>query len=443
MIIPVNCDPENRLERLNIDELEPFQRDLKSLDKEQYDELRDRIAKNGWLTPVFYWDNNGQRSLLDGHQRLRVVVTEGWEIDGGIPAVEIAAENEAEAFRNLLAITSTYGKIEGQGLYEAAAHFNVNLEQEHFSALPQIAYDWDTFLAEYFDAPVIEERQDTTPELTEESVVRLGDYWHLGDHRLLIGDATSADSYERLFSSELSRDKDVVPSIMVTDPPYGVEYDATWRDEHDLLDTHAEEVVHNDDRADWGEAWALFEGDVAYVWHADRQAHSVLKSLIDNDFEIRSQIIWAKQGFVFGRGHYHYQHEPCFYAVRKSSSANWEGGRKQSTLWEFDNHNLMKGGTADDGKTSHSTQKPIEAMARPMRNHGEDGDIVYDPFLGSGTTIIAGEQENRTVYGCELSPQYGEMIIRRWQNYTKQEALLNGTQTLEQLEGERQNGCNF
>ena len=437
MRIPVTCDPAHRLERFSSQELEPFQRDLKSLDQEQYNELRDRILESGWLTPVFYWRDRDGIKLLDGHQRLRVVLTEGWEVEGGIPSVEIPAETEADAFRNLLAITSTYGKIEGQGLYEAAAHFDIDLQGERFSALPQLTLDWDTFLGEFFDAPVIEGADEGAAEPAEEPIVNLGDYWHLGDHRLLIGDATSADSYERLFGGPDSTEKYIKPSIMITDPPYGVEYDATWRDEHDLLDTHAEEVVHNDDRADWGEAWALFEGDVAYVWHAPQKCAEVAQSLIDNDFEIRSQIIWAKQGFVFSRCHYHPQHEPVYYAVRKGSSASWEGGRKQSTLWEFDNHNLMKGGTADDGKTAHSTQKPIEAMARPMRNHGQAGDIVYDPFLGSGTTIIAGEQEDRIVYGCELSPQYGEMIIRRWQNYTKQEALLDGETTLEQLEGER------
>ena len=131
-------------------------------------------------------------------------------------------------------------------------------------------------------------------------------------------------------------------------------------------------------------------------------------------FAIRSQIIWAKPSLQLSRGHYHYQHEPCFYAVRAGATADWTGDRKQSTLWEVPNVHRTQG-TSDDVITDHGTQKPVEVMARPLRNHRGD---VYDPFLGSGTTLIAAEQTGRRAYALELDPRYAQVAIERWQAYT-------------------------
>jgi DNA modification methylase len=128
----------------------------------------------------------------------------------------------------------------------------------------------------------------------------------------------------------------------------------------------------------------------------------------------------VKQGFVFGRGHYHWQHEPCFYAVRKGGSGTWAGDRKQTTVWQIDNANKMKGGKTDDMMSGHSTQKPVECMKRPIENNSSPGQAVYEPFSGSGTTIIAGETTGRSIHAIELSPQYVDVAITRWQNFTGQ-----------------------
>jgi DNA modification methylase len=205
---------------------------------------------------------------------------------------------------------------------------------------------------------------------------------------------------------------------MVTDPPYGVKYDPKWRAEAGVNKNKAKlgEVL-NDDRADWREAWELFPGDVAYVWHAGLFAKIVQESLEAVGFEVRSQIVWAKDRFALSRGHYHWQHEPCWYAVR--GKAHWSGDRSQATLWEIKSR--------DDNGVGHGTQKPVECMRRPIENNSEPGDAVYEPFSGSGTTIIAGEMTGRRVFAIELNPAYVDVAVRRWQTFTGNAAVLEGS----------------
>jgi DNA modification methylase len=252
---------------------------------------------------------------------------------------------------------------------------------------------------------------DDVPETPATPLSRLGDLWMLGQHRLLCGDSTVAADVERALNG-------VSPSLMVTDPPYGVRYDPAWRVRAGInANTGKLGRVSNDDRCDWREAWALFPGNVAYVWHAGRYASSVQDSLEASGFEIRSQIIWAKERFALSRGNYHWQHEPCWYAVR-GGSANWSGDRKQSTLWQI---NAREG----DG-LGHGTQKPVLCMQRPIENNSSPGQAVYDPFCGSGTTIIAAEMTARQCHAVELDPVYVDVAVTRWQRFTGQEATLDG-----------------
>jgi DNA modification methylase len=137
--------------------------------------------------------------------------------------------------------------------------------------------------------------------------------------------------------------------------------------------------------------------------------------LISCDFSIRAQIIWVKQHFVFSRGDYHWQHEPCWYAVKGTGC--WYADRKQTTVWEINNNNPF-GNAQMEEKLGHSAQKPVECMRRPILNHTSSGQAVYDPFMGSGTTIIAAETTGRVAYGCEINPLYVDMAIRRWQTFT-------------------------
>jgi DNA modification methylase len=212
----------------------------------------------------------------------------------------------------------------------------------------------------------------------------------------------------------------VKPHLMVTDPPYGVEYEADWRNkakraDGSVIGGKAVGQVLNDDKADWREAWALFPGDVAYVWHAGVYSPTVADSLNACEFDLRALIVWAKNRMVIGRGHYHHAHEPCWYAVRKKGTGHWAGDRKQTTLWEID--------TPRKSETGHSTQKPVECMKRPIENNSSPGQAVYEPFSGSGTTIIAGEMTGRCVHAIELNPTYVDVAVKRWQDFTGKPAI--------------------
>jgi DNA modification methylase len=175
----------------------------------------------------------------------------------------------------------------------------------------------------------------------------------------------------------------------------------------------------NDDRQDWTEAWALFAGDVAYVWHGEKQCPALAGHLSQLGIEPRNLIVWAKSSLVISRGHYHPQHECCWYAVRKGKTGHWAGDRKQTTLWEIPK--------PQKSETGHSTQKPVECMKRPIENNSKPGDAVYETFSGSGTTIIAGEMTARSVYAIELSPAYVDVAVLRWQNFTGSTATLEAT----------------
>lgn len=180
----------------------------------------------------------------------------------------------------------------------------------------------------------------------------------------------------------------------------------------------------------------FFSGDVAYVWHASLYAATVAFNLEQCGFAIRSQIIWAKQALQISQGHYHWQHEPCWYAVRKGGTAKWCGDRKQSTLWQIPN--LNGNGNKDEKATGHGTQKPVELMRRPILNHTKRGDAVYDPFLGSGTTLIAAQELERVCYGLEIDPKYCDVIVQRWQTFTgKQAGLAIDGRTFEQVAYDR------
>jgi len=260
---------------------------------------------------------------------------------------------------------------------------------------------------------------DAVPDAPAVPVTVLGDVWLLGRHRLMCGSSTDAHTVDAVLAG-------VKPHLMVTDPPYGVEYDANWRNEADRANGKpygacAVGKVENDDRSDWSDAWALFSGDVAYVWHGEKQLVSLGSELEKSGFQLRNLIVWAKSNLVIGRGNYHSQHETCWYIVRKKSGAtgHWAGDRKQTTLWQIPK--------PQKSETGHSTQKPVECMKRPIENNSSPGQAVYEPFSGSGTTIIAGEMTGRACYAIELNPAYVDMAVIRWQNFTGQTATLEAT----------------
>ncbi len=273
-------------------------------------------------------------------------------------------------------------------------------------------------------------------EPAADPTTKLGDLWQLGAHRLICGDSTDVEVVARVLGGEPEHgDPDkgtpdsitggAKPYLLVTDPPYGVEYDPSWRDKALLMVAPARlGAVENDDRADWTPAWQLAPCAVCYVWHAAGPLAGVVQASLEaTGFILRPQIIWVKSHFPMGRGSYHVGHEPCWFGVRKGKPSKFVGGRKQSTVWQIAQKSGFGSDQSQDMITDHSTQKPLECMGRPIRNH--EGD-VYDPFLGSGTTLIAAEQLDRTCYGCELSPGYCDLIVDRWQKLTGETATRAG-----------------
>jgi DNA modification methylase len=200
-----------------------------------------------------------------------------------------------------------------------------------------------------------------------------------------------------------------------------VSYDANWRNNALRADGSpiagkAIGKVKNDDLCDWRPAWALFTGDVIYCWHpAGANSVEFYNGLVESGFDIRMQIIWNKSNAPIGRGHYHVKHEPCWYAVRKGSTGHWAGDRKQTSVWDIPK--------PQKSETGHSTQKPVECMRRPIVNNSQPGDAVYEPFSGSGTTIIASEMTGRHCYAMELHPPYVDLAVDRWQKFTGRKAF--------------------
>ena len=269
------------------------------------------------------------------------------------------------------------------------------------------------------DAGILEPteiEEDEAPEPPDDPVTQPGDLWQLGPHRLLCGDSTDPGGVARLLGG-------AEPFIMVTDPPYGVEYDPSWNDggikaERGRAREDPRGKVENDNRDDWEEAYALCTGPVAYVWCASKGFSEVERGLNSCGFEVRAAIIWNKNRFAIARAGYHWKHETAQYAVRKGSAANWTGDRKQTTLWQIANKD-------QDAETVHGTQKPVECMRRPILNNSSPGQAVYEPFMGSGTTLIAAETTGRVCLGIELNPAYVDVAVQRWQQFTGQKALLD------------------
>lgn len=403
----------------SVDDLIPYARNSRTHSKDQVAQIAASIREFGWTNPILV---DGDGTIIAGHGRVMAARKLG---EKEVPCIELGHLTEAQKRAYVIADN------------QLALNAGWDAEMLKVEIAELVDADFDLGLLGFDDAMLaglmgVETDgltdPDDAPEPPAVPVTVLGDVWVLGRHRIICGSSTEADTVAKLLL-------DVKPHLMVTDPPYGVEYDASWRDDR-LGKTGATGTakgkVLNDDRADWREAWALFQGDVAYVWHAGLRAREVVESLEFCGFKMRAQIIWAKSSLAMSRGHYHFQHEPCWYAVRERSgaTAHWSGDRKQSTLWQIDKPRKSE--------TGHSTQKPIECMKRPIENNSSPGQAIYEPFSGSGTTIIAGEMTGRHIYAVELNPAYVDVAVKRWQDFTGQKAILDGDgRTFDEIAGTR------
>ncbi len=415
-----------KIEQIPPDTLTPYEGNPRIHTEQQIEKLKASIQEYGIVLPVLIDASN---IIIAGHAVVQACQQLGIE---EIPCVRASHLTEAQTKAYILA---------DNRLAEDSSWDTVMLKTEMLKLrddygleLEHTGFEKREILRLRMDVADEPKDEDATPDESPSVISREGDLWILGDHRLICGSSTDPETVSRLLAG-------AKPHLMVTDPPYGVNYDPAWRSQiHDSPALRTGRVL-NDDLADWHEAWALFPGDVAYIWHASLHGETVAKSLRVCGFGVRAQIIWAKPRFALSRGDYHWQHEccmyalkdticpdlpgycpgydACWYAIREGEKSHWQGSRSESTLWEIDYKD-------QDAQTTHGTQKPVECMRRPMLNNSEPNDIIYEPFSGSGTTIIAAESCRRRCYAVELNPEYVDMAIRRWEEYTGQQAVLDG-----------------
>ena len=303
----------------------PYARNARTHSERQVAEIAASIREFGWTNPILVDGDNG---LIAGHGRLLAARKLGM---ADVPVIELAGLSEAQKRALVLA----------DNKLALNAGWDIDLLGVELADLQSMGFDLAlTGFGEEEVSSLLAggttglTDPDDVPETPKQPVSRIGDLWLLGKHRLICGDSTSAADVEQVLSG-------VKPHLLVSDPPYGVAYDPAWRSQlpdHAGVDL-ARGTVLNNDRADWREAWALFPGDVIYVWHGALHAATVAESLEACGFSIRSQIVWDKTRLVIGRGDYHWQHEPCWYAVRKGKKGHWSGDRKQTTVWQITHEN--------------------------------------------------------------------------------------------------------
>src|SRR6516165_1082137 len=395
--------PADKVEHWPIERLIPYVYSPRVHSEADLDKLDDAIDKWGWTMPVLVDEQGG---VIAGEARLRVaqrrkqasipvVVARGW------------SEEEKRAYRladNQLALRASWEPDLLRAELQALGFTGFNLDLLGFES-DRLQAILDILGSSGLTDP------DSIPEIPEQPVTWPGDIWQLGDHRVGCGDSTDAVNIEAVLAG-------TQPDVMVTDPPYGVDYDPSWRARRGFSGGKlATGRVLNDDRAEWRPAYGLFPGDVAYVWHGALHGDVVGADLAACRLQPRAQIVWVKQHFTLSRGDYHWKHETCWYAVREGKTSHWQGDRTQTTVWEIANNNPF-GNPQREQSWGHGTQKPVECMRRPIANNSRPGQLVYDPFLGSGTSLIAAEMTGRICCGVELNPAYVDVVVQRWQGFT-------------------------
>jgi len=415
-----NPTTQLQIETWSLDRITPYARNPRKNDH-AVERMCSAIVEYGFKVPCLVRSTG---ELIDGHLRIKAARKIGMT-DVPVIVCDDWSPAKVKAFRLLVNRSATWATWDDELL---------KLELEELQEL-DVKFDLTGFDIGEIDAilalPTTDEEALAAPPLPQIATSRPGDLWLLGKHRVLCGDATNPEAVRRLLAGG-------EPSLMVTDPPYGIELDSEWRDRAGLngrgpaepsylrrTEGHQNTSISCDTRADWADAFALIPSlQVAYVWHASKFTREVLGGLLRIGFLHHQQIIWNKGRPVLTRTHYWFQHEPCWYVRKKN--APWFGrAGENSTVWESPSPKFLMGGSGED-KFDHPTQKPIALMKRPIENHTKRGELVYEPFLGSGTTLMAAEVMGRVCYGLELDPKYVDVVIGRWQAATGLAAKLDG-----------------
>ncbi|WP_261080694.1 site-specific DNA-methyltransferase [Streptococcus mitis] len=383
--------PTMEIKELPLKELKPAaynpRKKLKKGDKE-YEKIKQSLLKFGYVDPIIV---NEDLTVIGGHQRLTVLKDLDYETAKCV-IVDLPKEDEK-------ALNIALNKITGQWDEALLADLLLDLQESDFNLdltgfePPEI----DDILSNVHDKKLSEDEFDVEEELKKPTLSRHGDIWQLGKHRVICGDSTKAETYKQLLDDRKA-------NLVVTDPPYNVDVEET-----------AGKIL-NDNMSD-GDFYQFLlsmftqvenhmEDDASiYVFHADTEGLNFRKAFKDAGFYLSGCCIWKKNSLVLGRSPYQWQHEPCLYGWKKKGKHQWFSDRKQTTIWEYDRPKSSK---------DHPTMKPIQLMAYPIQNSSMRGTIVLDPFLGSGSTLIAADQTGRICYGIELDEKFVDVIVKRY-----------------------------
>ena len=407
------------IKELPLKELKPAaynpRKKLKKGDKE-YEKIKQSLLKFGYVDPIIV---NEDLTVIGGHQRLTVLKDLDYETAKCV-IVDLPKEDEK-------ALNIALNKITGQWDEALLADLLLDLQESDFSLdltgfePPEI----DDILSNVHDKELSEDEFDVEEELKKPTLSRHGDIWQLGKHRVICGDSTKAETYKQLLDDRKA-------NLVVTDPPYNVDVEET-----------AGKIL-NDNMSD-GDFYQFLlsmftqvenhmEDDASiYVFHADTEGLNFRKAFKDAGFYLSGCCIWKKNSLVLGRSPYQWQHEPCLYGWKKKGKHQWFSDRKQTTIWEYDRPKSSK---------DHPTMKPIQLMAYPIQNSSMRGTVVLDPFLGSGSTLIAANQTGRICYGIELDEKFVDVIVKRYIEVTgdtevtvqRNHEVLTYNQVLKELE---------
>lgn len=411
--------PTMEIKELSLKELKPAvynpRKKLKKGDKE-YEKIKQSLLKFGYVDPIIV---NEDLTVIGGHQRLTVLKDLDYETAKCV-IVDLPKEDEK-------ALNIALNKITGQWDEALLADLLLDLQESDFNLdltgfePPEI----DDILSNVHDKELYEDEFDVEEELKKPTVSRRGDVWQLGKHRVICGDSTKSETYDQLLGDKKA-------NLVVTDPPYNVDVEET-----------AGKIL-NDNMSD-GDFYQFLlsmftqvenhmETDASiYVFHADTEGLNFRKAFKDAGFYLSGCCIWKKNSLVLGRSPYQWQHEPCLYGWKKKGKHQWFSDRKQTTIWEYDRPKSSK---------DHPTMKPIQLMAYPIQNSSMRGTIVLDPFLGSGSTLIAADQTGRVCYGIELDEKFVDVIVKRYIEVTgdtevtlqRNHEVLTYNQVLKELE---------
>jgi DNA modification methylase len=400
-----------------IDKLIPFARNPRTHSDRQIAQIAASISEFGFNNPILVDTNAG---IIAGHGRLLAARKLGLK---EVPVIVLDHLSDAQKRAyviadNQLALNAGWND-ELLGIELAALQaedFDVSLIGFADEELARLLHDQDG-VAGLTD-------EDAVPELPQSPISEAGDLWILGDHKLLVGDATVPEDVEKLMAGESA-------DLVFTHPPYNVAYEGYTEDRLTIKGDRMSdaEFIQFLESAFRSCTAAVKPGASLYVCHSSSWQREFQNALESAGFEVRFQIIWAKNTFAWGFGRYKFQHEPIFYCHVAGQKDPWYGDKSQSTLWEE---------KKPAANRIHPTAKPVELVERALVNSSKAGDVVADLFGGSGSTLIGCERRNRKARLMEIDPKYADCIVRRYQEYTGKQATLDGDgRTFEEIARER------